>query len=326
VSTPVTTPAPAAEPKFDVKAFIAGRNSGAPAKIEEPQPAPAAESVKPGAAAGPDDLEQIIDQVPDHRLSRSVRRELNRLREELGAARGQLDLARQLGLLKSPAEEPVKAAAEDIRPARKDFATDPEFERAMGRWEARQEAKKVVDTARAEQDQVATMEALRAQAREALAKAEKDRAELQDWDQVQEKAEGMTIGPNLQAMIMLSDQQAFVLHYLATHEVDYQHLIEKEGDFDALKGAFGRLEGKVEVIYSSETSKPAAQAASESPKDRSHPEKAAQARATAQATEQATKPKPSAEVAARGGIPAPEEPKPGTAAWAARRNQAQFAR
>ena len=53
-------------------------------------------------------------------------------------------------------------------------------------------------------------------------------------------------------------------------------------------------------------------------------EKAEQARATAGGAREATKPKPSSEVATRGGVPAPEMPTPGTAAWMELRNRAQF--
>ena len=86
--------------------------------------------------------------------------------------------------------------------------------------------------------------------------------------------------------------------------------------------AFHRLEGRLEKAYD----KPeAAQATPEKGKTASTPQKL-EGRAEPQQEVKPAKPKPSAEVAARGGSPAPDEPAIGSVAWMQKRNQAQFGR
>ena len=106
-------------PAFDPKAYMEARNSGKEPPRPEAKPEAKAETAKP---AEPEE--------PHARLPRSVRRELNRLREELGAANERARLA-----LEGKAAPVKEAPKEEAEPQRKDFASDAEFLRATQKWD-----------------------------------------------------------------------------------------------------------------------------------------------------------------------------------------------
>lgn len=316
-------PAEGQTPEFNSAEFIQARNEGKPpAKLPEAKAAAAA------AAAEPEGGEP--------KISRSARREMNRLREEMGALRGRLEAYEKVGI--APRTAPAAAAdtpedaSADSEPQRKDFHADAEYQRALGRWDARQEVKKQI----ASRDET---EEFRSHVQEMDAKAAEDRKGIEDWDETaqanidDENAVVFDPGehPTLMAMLASSEQRAFVLYYLAKHQDDFERMLDLTKKPNDQIRAFHRLEGRVENLYRGDHSAEAAQASGKAeahPKDRTHLADSGKPdgrNATAQ--RDALKPKPTAEVAARGGsAPALDDPAPGSKAWMERRNQVQFAR
>ncbi len=167
------------------------------------------------------------------------------------------------------------------------------------------------------------------------AKAAEDIKGIPDWEEVAAAAAEDESAPEFSPaehpeflqMLQMSDVKARMLYHLAKHPDVFQKLLDLTGNFGDQLSAFKRLEGKVELLYTAEQKKEAAQASDKSKdelKDRNHP---AEAQAGRNSLERdAQKARPSTEVAARGGTVAPEEPAIGSPAWMAKRNQVQFAR
>lgn len=334
MSTTPVAPAAEAEKPFDPKTFIARQNaaqaakhnppalSGAPAKPETPAPAKPAEAP---AAASP--AEETGEQASP-RLSRSQRREHNRLLRELGEATGRAKALEEL-LAKTRSDAPAgkeaeaEAPADDPKPKEADFKDWKEFTDALSRWAARQETKKAVA---ANTESAKALEQYREHLRAMDEKAQEDKKAFADWDEVAKEASedgpewAPAEHPQLMALIASSDVKAYLLYYLAKNPKELEQMLELTKSPTEQIRQFHRLEGRLEKLYE----KSAAQAAGDkAPKDRTNPEKAEQAGATA-VDRDVHKPRPSAEVAARGGSSAPEEPAVGSAAWMARRNQTQF--
>lgn len=331
MSSTVVNPQPAEEPKpFDAKAFITARNSGKPIEAKTAETKPAAAETKPAA----------IETEPH--LSRSARRDQNRLREEIGELKGRLKAYEELGLVKPGKEgagsgQSSTGATADPEPQRSQFATDAEHVRALSRWDARQEAAKLLGKQTEAQQSTQQLEAYRDHLKAMDAKAAEDMKSIADWDTVAKEAaeneDAIEFSPDdhptLMGLLASSDVKAFVLYHFAKNQEELQKMLDLTKTPDQQIRAFHRLEGRIEKLYSvssSKEEKPAAQAAppAKAEKDRISPEKAEQARATAE--RDAQKPRPSTEVAARGGSAPPEEPAIGSAAWMARRNQAQYAK
>ena len=159
-------------------------------------------------------------------------------------------------------------------------------------------------------------------------KAVADIALISDWDEVAKNAMDDEDAPEfdptqqktLMALLSNSDVRAFALHHFAKHPNKLQEMLDLK-PAEQIR-AFHRLEGRLEKAYD----KPeAAQATPEKGKTASTPQKL-EGRAEPQQEVKPAKPKPSAEVAARGGSPAPDEPAIGSVAWMQKRNQAQFGR
>ena len=312
---------PAEPPAFDSKAFLAQKNAEHDA-AKNGKPAPVVE--KPAEATA-----QPAEEKP-HFPNRAERRAQNRLREEIGELRGRLAAMQELMGNKQPAAaaaEEVKPKA-DPEPQRKHFASDAEYNRALGRWDARQEASKVLGEAKGQQTQQEQLQALQAEIREAEEKAVKDAAELfPDFDKVREQAaEDVENGdapkfdpaehPLFMMMLAKSDVRAHLLYHFAKEPDDLESMLALTGDQSKQIQKFNRLEGRMEVLYN----KPkVAQAAGTKavPKERAE----APAKGTAAARDAAL-PRPSAEVAARGGSAAPEDSAVGSRAWMEKRNQA----
>jgi hypothetical protein len=300
---------------FDPKAFIAARNEGK-------QPEAQKEPERPEAPKA----EEREDHQP--RMSRSQRREHNRLLRENGELTGRIKALEDL-MAKTQAggkaSEPEKPAAEDPEPAVDSFTSYEAYQRALSKWDARQEAKKVNSKASEDAQQV---EQWRTHLREMDEKAAEDMKGLEDWDAVAKEAaeDGPEWAPEdhpqLMALIASSDQKAFILYHFAKNPEALEKMLEASKNPAEQIRMFHRLEGRMEKLYE----KPAAQAAGsdKGSKDRPKAEKPEQGGSAAD--RDIRKPRPSAEVAARGGTPPPDEPAIGSAAWMARRNQAQFAR
>jgi hypothetical protein len=241
------------------------------------------------------------------RLPRSTVRELNKLRTEAAEERG-----RRLALEEMHKGTPAAAkpeVSEDPEPQRKDFADDATFNRAAGRWDARQEAKKVVSAKEAE---TSTQAALREELKAADEKFQKDREAIgPEWDEALEALKAMEADEEAPTFVMeehpivfgglaASDVRAHVLVYLARHPKELQRLLDMTATKDMTKDqkaaadraqarAFNRLEGTAETWYSANKSK-------------AEPKKEAAKSETA-AERDAKLPKPSEAVAPRGGVP-----------------------
>ena len=296
------------EVAFDPKAFNEARNKG-----EAYKPAPTA--AEPAAAKPAEEPE-----AP--RLPRSARREMNRMREEIGALRAKLEMGAK------PAEV-VAQPKEEAEPQRKDFASDGEYLRATQKWDKAQEAKQT----QAKTGDTAKLEEYQAHIKEMDNKAAEDITKLEDWDEVAKNAAADEDAPEIDwlakenetllAMFLQSDVRAYVMYHLAKHPDVAEKLYSLSANPGEQIRFFHRLEGRMEKEYDS-THK-AAQATEKAPKDRTHPAEAAKPGGTAAGAIPA-KPKPSSEVAARGGSSAPEEPAIGSPAWMLMRNQAQYGR
>ena len=301
---------------FDAKAFIEARNKGEehPMPGKPPEPKAKAEETP----------EPEVKPVPKHeeapRLSRSVRREINQLREQLGAAKALAALAVQ--------QKPA-ARDDDAEPARDSFASDAEYLRAAARWDRQQEQQQGTKDGEARQQ----TEAQHAHLKAMDEKAAKDIVELfPDWDEVSAHAAEDEDAPefkfsehkNLAGLLASSDVRAHVLYYWAKTPDALQRMLDMtETPNDQIR-SFHRLEGRLEKEYSVKQAAQASDGETQK-KDRKHLAEADRLGDTA-ADRDIRKPKPSTEVAAKGGTAPPDEPAIGSAAWMARRNQAHYGR
>src|ERR1035441_2764955 len=124
---------------FDSSAFIASRNSGngpKPGLPETKAQVPETKTVKPET----DQPKPETDQQEAH-LSRSQRREMNRLRESAAEERG-----RRMEIEARYAAKPQAVIDPNEEPNRNDFKTDPEYAAAVAKWAARREIGIIVNS------------------------------------------------------------------------------------------------------------------------------------------------------------------------------------
>ena len=276
------------EPVFDSKAFMEARNKGVPAVVTEP------EKPTPGK---PEPVVSKAEEPEQPRMSRSM----SRLQRAIGREQAMREqLQAELDTLRGATRH--VAPAEDAEPDRSDYGTDAEYLRATQKWDRQQEAKQQGQLAENAKDQESRAAYLQAM----------DDEDAPEFDPTQQKT--------LMALLSNSDVRAFALHHFAKHPNKLQEMLDLK-PAEQIR-AFHRLEGRLEKAYD----KPeAAQATPEKGKTASTPQKP-EGRAEPQQEVKPAKPKPSAEVAARGGSPAPDEPAIGSVAWMQKRNQAQFGR
>ncbi len=305
---------------------------------KQPAPEPKAKAAPAGNTEKPEEDGETLEQsLP--KMSRSARREINKYREEAAELRGRLKAFEELGVKPKAAEtaKPGDAAADtdDPEPTRDKFATDSEFDRALGRWEARQEAKKVVTESQASEKEVSDLQkSLDSMAAKKWADADL----IPDWDDAAKRAESM---PELQCdwkehralqlRLLTSDTQAAICRHWVDHPEDFQSLLALSGDIVAQDRAFTRLEGRVEKLYTTgePTGKkvaPAADPKKSETKGSTHPAEGEKPGRNSASENDARKPKPSSEVAAPGGSRVPDAPLPGTKEWVAMRNEQKFRR
>ncbi len=352
MSTTVTTPITEEKP-FDAKAHFKARNEAEQAARTGKEPTkPAEVKTEP---AKPTETKLPEDGHETH-LPRSARREINRLREEAAEARGRAKTLEELiakGAIVTPNGKTTEVKAdEDPEPKRENFATDREFDRACGKWDARQEAKKEIGKVVTSDEQAAELEEVRAEIAQMDAKSKTDIAEIfgqEEWDRVEKKSleaaaaakEAIEAGEEPESPVPICDwskhqtlymlyvrspERARIAYHFAVEPKDFQAMMDLTKTPDKQIAAFHRLEGRVERLYTAKEKKEAAQA-SEPPKgetkDRTHSADASAGRT--QSERDALKPKPSAEVAARGGTVAPETPAIGSKEWMAMRNRMERA-
>jgi hypothetical protein len=319
-------------PKFDPIAYQQkaneqeqARRNGAPLipPVKEPEkPKEAAkEAEKPAGEP---------DEDRDKRISRSDRRRLKAF-EEAAEWKGKAEALQ--AVLDRLGPTPVAAppsGSDDPEPQRSAYSSDAEYNRALGRWDARQETQKIVKESTQTAEQRA---ALQARVRESNEKFNQDIEKFPDWKEVQagikakmeqqiedgEEPLGIASGSHLDFLLNTSRQAAGIVYHWAKNPEVLEELL-KMGDNDQTD-AFRQLEGEVKVLYSF---KQAAQAEEKPPKDRTHPAEAQAGRNSASERD-AGKPRPSTEVAARGGSAPPEEPRIGSPAWHQRENERERA-
>ncbi len=356
------------EKPFDPQAYILQRNaadnvklpgSAQPAPKEEPKkeepkaaaaPPPAVEEPEVAPVEKPKEEPPPVVPVPakepdDVKLSRSQRREMNRLREEIGAERGRREaMESQLAELRARLDRPAAQPVVDEEPKSEAFNTEVEYLRALTVWMSKKTSREEVAKARELAEAKERDLMYSGTVSEMNARALEDRKLFPDWEDVMEGAQdedyqfNTQSHPNLVALFNLSKSRELVRYYLAHPENKAEWL-----RFLALSGEdkseqirqFHQLEGKVEHLYRNAKAPPAekpkvaeAQAAQASPKveepeakDRTHPAEGQKPGRNAEPI-----PKPSSEVVAPGGSAPPDKPEPGTVAWRDMRNRMQYAR
>jgi len=317
-------------PKFDPIAYQKQANeqeqahrNGKP--LEPPVAEKPKEPEKPKEAAG-----EETDTEKERRVSRSDRRRLKAFEEAAewkGKAEALQSIVDRLGGNKSEAAPP--SGQDDPEPLRTAYSSDADYNRALGRWDARQEAKKEVSAVREEATAKEQREQWESHLRAMSAKAQEDIKQFKDWDEVAKAAAESEDAiewfpdqhPTLMGLIASSDIQATVTYHFAKHPEELQRMLEMSKDPQAQIRAFARLEGRIEKLYSSEEPKKevAAQAVEETLKDRTHPAEAQAGRNSA--VRDSGKPRPSTEVAARGGSAPPGDIRIGSPEWHRRENE-----
>ena len=294
------------EKPFDSGQFIASRNSGNGPKPGLPETKPAqleTKTVKPET----DQPKPETDQQEAH-LSRSQRREMNRLREAAAEERGQRLAWERIA---QGAAKPQAAIDPNEEPNRNDFKTDPEYIVALTKWTAKQEVSKNTEN-------IAINAAVKAEVDAANERQSEQVDLIPDWKDILENVDDLSWSDKpkyqqdqIEYLFAASDLRAFIVEHFYKHRDDWDKFLELDGLKQ--RSYFNRIEGKCETVYNQRLE--AAQAAKDkTSKDRTAPEKAEQARETKQL------PRPSSEVSAVGGsVPLPE-PTVGSAAWMAARN------
>lgn len=204
-----------------------------------------------------------------HGLTRSQVRAERQRAEALGEERGRR-LALEEMLAKNT-QTPAKAVSteEDPEPKREGYATEPEYYRALGRWDARQETNKAVTKITDKQDEEATKQRLMEAYQAADAKVITDKDErFPDWSDVAKQAamdaekrieesedgkDSLVIGgietKNFNQMFHLSKQKAALMYHFAKHPDILGEFLEMEdGSIDQIL-AFKELEGELKVLY-----------------------------------------------------------------------------
>lgn len=228
---------------------------------------PAPEKPKEPAKAA---AEEPDDEGHAPKLPRSVRRELNQLRRDNGVLQGKLEAYMEMGLTPKQAQDKIDGEAqpkadEDPEPQRDKFATDAEYNRAVGRWDARQETKKELAQRDESGKSKADSEAFYANVRAMDQKAAEDAKLFSDWDDVmQQSVEDAESGkgpifnlqshPTLCGLIATSDCRAAVAYHLAKNPDELEKLL-KLGPQELIR-PFARLEERVSTLYAKEEKKP----------------------------------------------------------------------
>jgi hypothetical protein len=324
MSTPTITPSE--EKAFDPKQFLAERNATAAKASERPlvpgKPA-SAEDQKPEAKS-----EAAEPPRQEHRANRSERRREHRLLTELGETRGKL--AAMESFIKN-LQQPTTAAVPKVDPLdRKNFANEADYIKAIAREAAKEETGKAVGENQFI-DQVS-------QQRQAADAAFEEQVKLiPDWDKVLDEGQDLEFKdqPFFAYLFVTSELRAHVMEYLVEHPKEFQRIMDAKAadgspDQVAQGRLFSRIEGKVENVYAERVK--AAQAANKAKtpekdeptsKDRTHPAEEKSGRTgQSNGTKAAPLPKPSSEVAARGGsAPSISEPPVGSKEWMRKRNE-----
>lgn len=325
-------------PAFDSAAFLESRNAAEAAR--KPMPAkPAEVETKPAEGTPEPEAPKAADpgkpaEPEAVRIPRSVRRQLNHAMREAAELKGRLAAYEQMGIKPAIAKSEEPESAADPEPRLEQFNGDEKaYERAMGRWEARQEARKVSADVITKRDAAAEEQAeanARAEQMKAMdAKEADDSKALPDYDDVVNAPLDVPFDwkqhATLTGLMLTSDRRAFIKYHFAKHQDEFQRMMDLSNNPAEQIRAFARLEGKVESMYTAKQEKAAQAGGDSSSKTAMHPAEAAKpAGRTSQSD--LTKPKPTSVVAANGGSAPPETPPIGSKAWMEMRNSEKFRR
>ncbi len=250
---------------FDPKEYIKTQNEREaanrvgkpvePAKPAEPKPAEAVVS--------------LLDEDPDDEKpgkadpARSQRRRERGLLERAAKAEARAEVLQELidkGLSPKAAEAEVEKQEEaaDPEPQRKDFQDDASYNRALGRWDARQETKAELGKRDQQAGNQAALTQLAGEIAEADTKYAEDKKLIPDYDEVAQKAlddpESPTFSPAEQPYLLrriaTSDVRAFLLHHFATNPEDFKKALGMADNLPRQADFISRLEGRVEKLYS----------------------------------------------------------------------------
>ena len=321
---------PVQEQELDAAKFISERNAAAAARLAGKEPPPLPAEVKK-AEAPTEETDKRIQ-------NRRDRRTQFRLREEIGFLKGENAALKAMGAKPSPSE-PVEQVSEDPEPQRKDFSTDAEYNRAVGRWDSRQETAKALAVKEKEATAKSDSEKWFEHVREMDLKASEDIKLIEDWKEVAKEAEKLSDEDaslrfpaserkhdTFRALLAQSDVRAFMAHHYAKNPDDLRKILAMTPTQQI--NAFNRLEGKVEVMYTSKQKQEVVQASDkgklESKERTLHPAEVDKTTGRNASQRDAEKPRPASDVSARGGSPPPEEPEVGSKAWMERRNAMQY--
>ena len=319
MSTPAITPTE--EQPFDPAKFVEDRNRAereraSPKPVQTQQRTPIVptaepERPKPGAPADPD--------AEPLKWSRSQIREMNKLREAKARAEGEAAALRSL-VGREPASSATKAKDPNAEPARADFANDQEYLKAVAKYEANQAVSQTTAN-REVYDEIRS----RVQAADSL-QVEHMKL-IPDWEEISKDfgeliyPDGDTTTPYL---VGVSDMRAFVLEHFVKHPKDWDKLVSLKTP-EEKHTYFARLEGRCETEYNKRVQ--AAQAAKEPEaptKDRKDAAPGSPRQTAQNGGSPVRLPKPSSEVAAKGGSAPPAEPAIGSPEWMAARNRRQY--
>lgn len=317
----IQPPATQDPPKFDPLAHMQSRNEADALRKAGKAP----ESKQPETKK---EADLAIDPNKQQDGRRRSRRVENALRTEIGKLMGRIEM------LETPkSEAKTEKVSADPEPQRGEFPDDASYNRALGRWDARQETAKVITETESKVESETRLEKLRTEVAEMDVKFSEDAKGFDDWDEVAELAGDMKLpdDPIFSMLIGLSDVRAKLFYHFVKEPKDLESIAKHAGEDVVLAREFARLERKVEKLYSTKEPKKketVVQAVDKTKDDKSE-EKSEERTHLAEdpASGRTVKPRPSAAVAApAGGTPAADEPKPGTAAWMMKRNQEQYRR
>lgn len=259
---------------FDPQTYIKEANEREAARA-------AGKAVEPAAATAKTDDAAVRPKLP-----RSAVRQMNELRERAARAEERAKVIEELGLTKPQTEKTAAAgtsgeaaAVVDPEPMRKDFGSDADYHRALGRWDARQEASKVIEKKTTDEGQIAQY---RQALEEANAKFDADKATLPDFDEltaavIEEEKNGdrptfnVADHPIFLALVAQSDQKAFILHHFAKNADALKAFLELEKNPVQLIAKFNRLEGRMEKEYDASEKKQKAKGKSAAELDAAKP-------------------------------------------------------
>lgn len=235
-------------PAFDFQAWRAKQESAQdraikqPAAVEAKAEAKLAEPEAKAAEVESDDPEEHTPKLP-----RSVRRELNRLRSEVGEYKGRLAMMTELqaaGLTKTEAKAEV-AKIESGEPTREQFQSDADYNKALIKFEA----KKLHDESQAQATAKTREQEFFGSVAENTKKFEADVKTYPDWAEKMDAMDDIALDAVQQqalvALLGLSDQRAAVLYHFASNPAELKDFMAMP--FDRQEKYFHRLEGRLEA-------------------------------------------------------------------------------